>query len=41
MRTVEPTLHTTTQIDVIRMFLKSDILCERESERAWRIEVRS
>jgi RNA 3'-terminal phosphate cyclase (ATP) len=39
-RTVEPTLHTTTQIDVIRLFLKSDIVCERESERVWRIEVR-
>ena len=40
-RTVQPTLHTTTQIDVIRLFLRSDIVCERESERAWRIEVRA
>ena len=40
-RTVQPTLHTMTQIDVIRLFLNLDIVCERESERAWRIEVRA
>jgi RNA 3'-terminal phosphate cyclase (ATP) len=40
-RTVEPTLHTTTQIEVIRRFLTYDIVCERESERVWRVEVRS
>ena len=40
-RTVEPTAHTTTQVEVIRQFLAYDIVCERESERAWRVEVRS
>jgi RNA 3'-terminal phosphate cyclase (ATP) len=39
-RTVEPTAHTMTQVEVIRAFLTYDIVCERESERAWRMEVR-
>jgi RNA 3'-terminal phosphate cyclase (ATP) len=40
-RTVEPSLHTTTQIDVIKQFLSCDIVSERETERAWRIDVRA
>jgi RNA 3'-terminal phosphate cyclase (ATP) len=36
-RTVEPTLHTTTQVEIIRNFLACDIACERESERVWRV----
>jgi RNA 3'-terminal phosphate cyclase (ATP) len=40
-RTVEPTGHTTTQVEVIRQFLPYDIACVKESERAWRIEVRA
>jgi RNA 3'-terminal phosphate cyclase (ATP) len=40
-RTVEPTLHTTTQADIIRQFLPVDIAIERESEHAWRVEVHS
>jgi len=39
-RTVEPTLHTTTQVEVIRQFLTYDVVCEKEDERAWRVEVR-
>ncbi len=40
-RTVTPTLHTTTQVDIIRQFLAYDIVCEQESERVWRVEVQS
>jgi RNA 3'-terminal phosphate cyclase (ATP) len=39
-RTVEPTLHTTTQVEIIKNFLAYDIVCERESEHAWHMEVR-
>jgi RNA 3'-terminal phosphate cyclase (ATP) len=38
-RTLQPTLHTTTQVEVIREFLAYDIVCERESELVWRVDV--
>jgi RNA 3'-terminal phosphate cyclase (ATP) len=39
-RTVEPSLHTMTQIEVIKSFLPCDVVCERETERVWRVDVR-
>jgi RNA 3'-terminal phosphate cyclase (ATP) len=39
-RTVAPTLHTTTQIEVIRSFLDVDIAIDQESEAVHRVRVR-
>ncbi len=39
-RTPEPTPHTRTVAEVIRLFLDVDIAMTRESELAWRVEVR-
>jgi RNA 3'-terminal phosphate cyclase (ATP) len=38
--TVEPSLHTTTNIEVIKKFLDVEITAEPVSESAWKIEVR-
>lgn len=38
-RTTEPSLHTTTNAEVIRRFLPVAIHMEHESELAWRVEV--
>lgn len=37
--TIEPSLHTTTNIDVIRQILGRNIRCEEESANTWRILV--
>jgi RNA 3'-terminal phosphate cyclase (ATP) len=38
-RTTEPSLHTTTNAEVIRRFLPVAIHMEQESELAWRVEL--
>lgn len=38
-RTVKPSLHTLTQVEVIRRFIDLPIRVEQESTHAWRIEV--
>lgn len=38
-RTLAPSLHTTTNIEIIRQFLDVPIRVEREHEKIWRIEV--
>lgn len=39
-RTTAPTLHTTTNAEVIRCFLDIGIVMEKEKDRTWRIEIR-
>jgi len=39
-RTLSPTQHTLTNIEVIQKFLDVEITCEKEEERIWKIEVR-
>jgi RNA 3'-terminal phosphate cyclase (ATP) len=39
-RSVAPSLHTTTQIETLRMFLDVDVSLTQESVEAWRIEVK-
>jgi RNA 3'-terminal phosphate cyclase (ATP) len=39
-RTLRPSLHTTTQIDLIRLFLGASIQTKEEAGDAWRIEVK-
>ena len=40
-RTTKPSLHTTTNADVIQRFLPVPIRVEQESELVWRVEVGS
>ena len=40
-RTTRPSLHTTTNAEVIQRFLPVNIRMEQESEQAWRINVGS
>ena len=39
-RTLEPTGHTLTHIDVLRLFLDVDVRLGRESQNVWRVDVR-
>ncbi len=40
-RTLKPTLHALTQVELIRMFIGTDISVEQESEDAYRVDVRN